>query len=341
MNVEVQYLNILEQLLESPVRGDRTGTGTRSMFGVQMRLDISKKFPLLTTKKVNLKTIFHELKWMLMGQTNIKYLVDNGVNIWNDWPYKHYCSVHPEGDRRFLTQEQFVQAIKTNDTFSAGEFSAPFAEMWGDCGPVYGYQWRKWRGDVDVTVFSPVHDHLYKEHDQIADVLKQLRETPESRRMIVNAWNVADVPKMIPSGLPPCHMMMQFYTRPIPLSKKLESIYAIPDVPPTRYLDCLVYIRSNDWFLGAPFNIAQYTMLTHLMANCVNMLPGELIYTVGDAHLYLNHVEQAGEQLGRHPNPLPNLSIGRHLNDPAEVEWEDIQLEDYLPHDAIKAPIAV
>lgn len=329
MNAEAQYLNVLESLLSQPVRGDRTGTGTRSKFGVQLRFDISRKFPLLTTKKVGLKLIFHELKWMLMGDTNIKYLVDNNVNLWNDWPLKHLNTIREKEGAVPLPMDVFIDVIKRD---------AEFARRWGDCGPVYGFQWRKW---PTFNERSEEYGQPKDAIDQIADVLYELRTKPESRRMIVSAWNVADIPAMIPTGLPPCHMMMQFYTRPIPLEQRLESIYPSPETVRNKYLDCQVYIRSNDWFLGAPFNMVQYSLLTHLMANCVNMLPGELIYTVGDAHLYLNHQEQAREQLSRTPNPLPTLKINRYLSDPVDINWEDIELSGYLPHDAIKAPVAV
>lgn len=324
---EHAYLNLLEQVLRAPVRGDRTGTGTRSIFGHQMRFDLTGGFPLITTKKVWLRGIFHELKWMLMGDTNIKYLVDNGVNIWNDWPLKHYNAQRLE-DQEPATMEQFIEAIKT---------SPDFAKRWGECGPVYGYQWRKWPHAKISTMqrdregWGSFDERVIEEEttiDQIADVLNALRTTPESRRMIVNAWNVADIPEMIPSGLPPCHMMMQFYTRP-----KVGSV--------KRYLDCQVYLRSNDLLLGAPFNIAQYALLTHLMANCVGMFPGELVYTIGDAHIYLNHVEQVEEQLKRQPYLPPELIVQVKRNDPAEYEWNDISLIDYQSHPPLRGDIAV
>lgn len=215
---EDAYLNVLDTLLSAAKRGDRTGTGTHSIFGVQLRFDLQQAFPLLTTKQVPLRLIFHELKWMLNGDTNIKYLLNNNVHIWTDWPLKRYrINI---GDMGF-SQEQFEESVRTNEVF---------ASRWGDCGPVYGAQWRKW---LDAP-------HMI---DQIADVLKQLRENPESRRMIVSAWNVADIPNMIPSGLPPCHMQMQFYTRPLSLMERRSMGTMGGTVVPERYLDCQVYIR--------------------------------------------------------------------------------------------------
>lgn len=216
---EDAYLNVLDTLLSAPVRGDRTGTGTHSVFGTQLRFDLQQAFPLLTTKQVPLRLIFHELKWMLNGDTNIKYLLDNNVHIWTDWPLKRYRN--NIGDMGF-SQEQFEESVRTN---------AVFAERWGDCGPVYGYQWRKWNGPSGKTF------------DQIADVLQELQNNPESRRMIVSAWNVADIPDMIPSGLPPCHMTMQFYTRPLSLTERRSMGTMDGTIVPERYLDCQVYIR--------------------------------------------------------------------------------------------------
>lgn len=355
---DYQYHELLARVMRAPLRGDRTGTGTRSIFGEQMRFsDLDKRFPLLTTKKVHMKSVIHELIWMLRGETNIKYLVDNGVNIWNAWPLKYY-NQNVEVYHGDTTKEWFERQIKED---------AKFAERWGDCGPVYGRQWRKWSTFNERSEeYGQARDAI----DQIADVLQTLRTNPESRRMIVSAWNVADIPEMIPAGLPPCHLLMQFYTREIPVIDRFvlferdwDATTPLPDEfhgslkisnalhetfdkygTPRRYLDCQVYIRSNDLFLGAPFNIAQYAMLTHMMAKCVNMVPGELVYTIGDAHIYANHMEQVQEQLSRPsagPEPRLELVCDRPINDPAEFEYADVRLIDYVSHAAIKAPIAV
>lgn len=256
-----QYLDLLDDVLSAPIRGDRTGTGTHSVFGRQLRFtNLAETFPLVTTKKMFMRGIFHELKWMLMGETNIKYLVDNGVSIWTDWPLKHYnqqmgmlrqVPTITKTGSQIATKEEFEDAIRSD---------LGFAQMWGDCGPVYGYQWRKWPHvyqkdgfTVDSTAF-----------DQIGNLINDLRTSPESRRMIVSAWNVADIPAMIPSGLPPCHLLMQFYTRPLTIEERLhhiDGLYIDADFDdvfpqtadgmdqcdiPSRYLDCQVYIRSDE-----------------------------------------------------------------------------------------------
>jgi thymidylate synthase len=301
MGYEADYLDLLEEVRSAVPRGDRTGTGTRSIFGYQMLIGLTKEFPLLTTKKVNFWAVFHELKWMLMGETNIKYLVDNGVNIWNDWPLKRYDK--ETGNQ--TSKEDFIALIKSD---------AEFAREWGDCGPVYGYQWRKW--------WTPTGGI-----DQIWEVLETLKTNPESRRMIVSAWNVAEIPAMIPSGLPPCHLLMQFYTR--------ETASG------SRFLDCMMTIRSNDLFLGMPFNMAQYALLVHLMAKTANMMPGVLVYSIGDAHIYLNHTDQVDEQLQRSGTKGPKLRVLVQREDPAQYLWEDLELIGYNPQGAIKADIAV
>jgi len=324
------YHEVLEELLEAPIRGDRTGTGTHSVFGKQIRFtNLYERFPLISTKRVFFRGVFHELKWMLMGDTNIKYLVDNGVSIWTDWPLRRY---NAENHDFPLTKEDFENKIRMNSREPGTNI--PFAEMWGDCGPVYGYQWRSWEvgcpGDGQPNI------------DQISNLLSDLKTTPESRRMIVTAWNVADIPAMIPSGLPPCHMFMQFYTRPIPTSE-LDYINDVNNtLDRDKFLDCSLYVRSNDWFLGAPFNIAQYALLTSLIAKSVNMIPGDLVYTIGDCHLYTSHVNQAKEQLSRYSaGKEPKLFVNNTYDDPKDYMWEDLQLEDYVSHGVIKAPIAV
>jgi len=262
-----QYLDLLRHVLETGVdRGDRTGTGTRSVFGYQMRFDLADGFPVTTTKKLHLKSIIHELLWFLAGDTNIKYLNDNGVTIWDEW-----------------------------------------ADANGDLGPVYGAQWRSWP--------APGGGHI----DQIENLLKQLRTNPNSRRLIVSAWNPAEVDEM---ALPPCHCLFQFYVS-------------------EGRLSCQLYQRSADIFLGVPFNIASYALLTMMVAQVTGLKPGEFIHTLGDAHLYANHFEQAREQLSRTPKPLPTMWINPEAKDLFAFRFEDFRLENYQADPTIRAPIAV
>ena len=262
-----QYLDLLQKILdEGAVKTDRTGTGTKSIFGHQMRFDLADGFPLLTTKKLHLKSIIHELLWFLKGDTNVKYLQDNGVRIWNEW-----------------------------------------ADADGDLGHIYGYQWRSWP------------DYAGGHIDQIAEVVRQIKETPDSRRMIVSAWNVADLSKM---NLPPCHLLFQFYVADGRLSLQL-------------------YQRSADTFLGVPFNIASYALLLLMTAHVCNLKPGEFIHTTGDTHLYLNHLPQAKEQLTRSPRPLPRLVINPDVKNLFDFKFEDFRLEDYNPWPHIKATVSV
>jgi len=262
-----QYLDLMRHVLEhGAVKTDRTGTGTRSVFGYQMRFDLQQGFPLVTTKKLHLKSIIHELIWFLAGSTNVKYLQDNGVSIWDEW-----------------------------------------ADANGELGPVYGYQWRSWP--------APSGEHI----DQIAQVLDQIRNNPDSRRMIVSAWNVADVPKM---KLPPCHALFQFYVADGKLS-------------------CQLYQRSADIFLGVPFNIASYALLTHMVAQQANLEVGDFIWTGGDCHLYSNHMEQVQLQLSRDERPLPQLVIKRKPDSLFDYRFDDFEIVGYDPHPAIKAPVAV
>ena len=261
------YLDLLQHILDTgSEKSDRTGTGTLSVFGYQMRFDLTEGFPLVTTKKLHLKSIIHELLWFLTGDTNIKYLKENGVSIWDDW-----------------------------------------ADENGDLGPVYGHQWRSWMGADGKT------------YDQINDVLHQIRTNPDSRRMIVNAWNVADLPKM---ALSPCHALFQFYVADGKLS-------------------CQLYQRSADVFLGVPFNIASYALLTMMMAQVTGLQPGEFIHTFGDVHLYSNHIEQAKLQLTREPYPLPAMKLNPQITDLFGFRFEDLTLENYQSHPHIKAPVAV
>lgn len=261
------YLDLLRHILDNGTeKSDRTGTGTISVFGYQMRFDLQRGFPLVTTKKLHVKSIIYELLWFLKGDTNIAWLKENGVSIWDEWANEN-----------------------------------------GDLGPVYGHQWRKWTG-ADGKVY-----------DQIADVLHQIRTNPDSRRMIVNAWNVADLPKM---ALSPCHALFHFYVAEGKLS-------------------CQLYQRSADVFLGVPFNIASYALLTMMMAQVCGLQPGEFIHTFGDVHLYSNHIEQAKLQLTRTPFELPTLKINPNVKDLLDFKYEDFTLENYQHHPAIKAPVAV
>lgn len=262
-----QYHQLLRHVLEHGVRKeDRTGTGTLSVFGYQMRFDLAEGFPLVTTKKVHLKSIIHELLWFLRGDTNVAYLRENGVTIWDEW-----------------------------------------ADANGDLGPIYGYQWRSW----------PTADGRHV--DQISQVLEQIRTNPDSRRIVVSAWNVGELDKM---RLPPCHTLFQFYVA-------------------QGRLSCQLYQRSADLFLGVPFNIASYALLTMMIAQVTELKPGEFIHTLGDAHIYLNHLEQVRLLLSREPRPLPRMYLNPEVRDLFAFRYEDFRLEGYDPHPAIKAPVAV
>ena len=262
-----QYLELLQYIkTHGSVKGDRTGTGTKSVFGYQMRFDLSEGFPAVTTKRLHMRSVIHELLWFLSGDTNIKYLHDNNVTIWDEWADKN-----------------------------------------GDLGPVYGYQWRSWHTPDGRVI------------DQIAQVVKSLRENPNSRRHIVSAWNVADVDHM---ALPPCHTMFQFYVADGKLS-------------------CQLYQRSADTFLGVPFNIASYALLTLMMAQVTGLQSGEFIHTLGDAHIYLNHMDQVDTQLSRTPKALPQMRINPDVTSIFDFKYEDFTLENYNPDPSIKAPIAI
>jgi len=261
------YLDLLENILDHGTqRSDRTGTGTLSLFGVQMRIPLGQGFPLLTTKKLHVRSIVHELLWFLQGETNVRSLHEHGVTIWDEW-----------------------------------------ADAQGELGPIYGKQWRAWEGS-DGRVF-----------DQMSAALRLIREEPTSRRILVSAWNVADVPRM---ALPPCHVLFQFYVA-------------------NGRLSCQLYQRSADVFLGVPFNIASYALLTHMVAQVSDLGVGDFIHTFGDVHLYLNHVEQARLQLSREPRPLPRLHLNPDVRDLFMFRYEDVEVLDYDPHPGIKAPIAV
>jgi len=261
------YHQLLEQIIQTGVsKEDRTGTGTLSIFGPQLRFDLNEGFPLLTTKKVHFKSVVYELLWFITGSTNVQYLQENGVSIWDEW-----------------------------------------ADAEGELGPVYGKQWRRWQKTDGSTV------------DQLAEVVDQLRRNPDSRRLLVSAWNVADIPSM---ALPPCHAFFQFYVA-------------------DNKLSCQLYQRSADVFLGVPFNIASYALLTHMVAQVCGLGVGEFVHTMGDAHLYSNHLEQAKLQLSREPRPLPRLVLDPAVKNLDDFVYEHIQLVGYDPHPAIKAPVAV
>jgi thymidylate synthase len=281
---DAQYLALLRHILDHGVeKGDRTGTGTFSVFGYQMRFRLSDGFPLLTTKKLHTRSIFHELLWFLKGETNIAYLKENKVTIWDEW-----------------------------------------ADSDGNLGPVYGKQWRRWEG-ANGTVY-----------DQITSLLDHIKTDPNSRRLIVSAWNVADIPNM---ALPPCHCLFQFWVSP-PVQPTLSEVSPQADESKGK-LSCQLYQRSADVFLGVPFNIASYALLTHMIAQACDLLPGDFVHTLGDAHLYSNHIEQAREQLSREPRSLPTLTLNPSVRDILRFRFADIAISGYDPHPAIKAPIAV
>jgi len=262
-----QYLDLMRHVRDKgTVKGDRTGTGTLSVFGYQMRFNLEEGFPLVTTKKLHLRSIIHELLWFLSGDSNIRYLKENGVSIWDDW-----------------------------------------ADENGDLGPVYGVQWRRWPAPDGRTV------------DQVAEIMRQLRETPDSRRIMLSAWNVAEIDKM---ALPPCHCLFQFYVA-------------------EGRLSCQLYQRSCDIFLGVPFNIASYALLTHLLAQQADLDVGDFVWTGGDCHLYSNHLEQADEQLSRKPLPLPRLAIHRRPDSIFDYQYDDFEILNYESHPHIKAAVAV
>jgi thymidylate synthase len=371
-NLDKQYTDLLQDILDNGVeKKDRTGTGTLSVFGRQIRHKMSEGFPLLTTKKMSFKTILTELLWFLRGDTNIKYLVDNGCNIWNGDAYKNYCKTYPDVEKTFqyegsnievrkMTQEEFINEIKTDDEF---------AKKWGELGPIYGKQWRSWDTKrVDNTnIKQNRRDGIVPGLliiDQIANLINDLKTNPDSRRLMVNAWNCSELDQMV---LPPCHYGFQVYTRELSYDERFR-LYVKRDKPayplnvenineyltlieiPTRAISLMWNQRSCDLFLGIPFNIASYGLLLEIIAKAVNMVPDELIGNLGDVHLYSNHIEQAKEQIGREPYPLPTL---KHLrNDDKykllcefpllwdELKISDFEIENYQSHLAIKASLS-
>ena len=296
-----QYLDLLKKIKEEGIiKSDRTGTGTRSIFGYQMRFDLSEGFPLLTTKRVFLKGVIHELLWFLAGDTNIKYLVDNGVHIWDNDAYRFYKELCAKHGVEPIPMEEFLAASQ-QQTPSPIEGYA-----YGNLNHVYGYQWRSW-GKPDGTAI-----------DQIKQVIETIKHNPDSRRMIVSAWNVADVEDM---ALPPCHVLFQFYVA-------------------NGKLSCQLYQRSADTFLGVPFNIASYALLTMMIAQECGLQAGEFVHTLGDTHLYLNHMEQVDEQLSRSPRALPTMRLNPEVRSVFDFKYEDFTLEGYDPHPTIKAPMS-
>lgn len=299
-----QYLDLVRHIRDhGTLKEDRTGTGTVSIFGYQMRFNLADGFPLVTTKRVHLKSILYELLWFIKGDTNIKYLVQNGVGIWNDWPYQNWLretgqaqNLQMYSSEWRLVMKEFIERIKSDDTF---------ARQYGDLGPVYGKQWRNFGGV-----------------DQLTNLVNDIKTNPDSRRLIVSAWNPQDIPVMIKSGLPPCHSLFQFYV--------VEG-----------RLSCQLYQRSADVFLGVPFNIASYAILTIMIAQVTGLRPGDFIHTFGDAHLYLNHMEQVEEQLSRAEFDLPELKVNPSITSLFDFVFEDFELQNYMSHEPISAPVAV
>ncbi|MGL4949381.1 MAG: thymidylate synthase [Anaeroplasmataceae bacterium] len=286
-----QYLDLCENILKNGTfKTDRTNTGTKSLFGYQMRFNLADGFPLVTTKKVHLKSIIHELLWFISGSTNIKYLVDNNVRIWNEWPYKKFVNSSSYNNE---TIEEFVEKIKNDEAF---------AKEFGDLGPVYGKQWRDFLGV-----------------DQLQDVINQIKNTPDSRRIIISAWNPSQIKEM---ALPPCHAFMQFYVN-------------------DNKLSCQLYQRSADVFLGVPFNIASYALFTMMIADVCNLQYGDFVHTLGDAHIYQNHFDQINLQLSRTPKQLPIMKINKNVKSIFDYNINDFELEGYDPHPLIKGVVAV
>ena len=299
-----QYLDLMRHVKNNGIRKeDRTGTGTISVFGYQMRFDLSEGFPLVTTKKVHLKSIIFELLWFIQGDTNIKFLVKNRVNIWNDWPFQNWLK-ETKQDKEYSMYSQawrdkmkeFIERIKEDKKFS---------DQYGDLGPVYGQQWRNFQGI-----------------DQLNGLINDINKSPDSRRLIVSAWNPRDIPVMEKSGLPPCHTLFQFYVAEGKLS-------------------CQLYQRSADVFLGVPFNIASYALLTMMIAQATGLKLGDFVHTFGDAHIYTNHFEQIETQLSRSPRPLPVMKINPKIQSIFDFTYEDFTLEGYDPHPLIRGAVSV
>jgi thymidylate synthase len=365
-NIDRQYKELLDYILHFGVdKADRTGTGTKSIFGWQIRHNMKEGFPLLTTKKMAWKTMVTELIWFLRGDTNIKFLHDNNCHIWDGDAYKNYCNAHPNVEKTFkyegsdievrkMTKEEFINMIKTDDEF---------AKQWGELGPIYGKQWRDWEFVFDwkgVAARMPIEwdiDSIENEKygiDQIANLISELKTNPDSRRLMVSAWNVGELDQMV---LPPCHYGFQMYTRELTIGERIKEYEKRGytknidplDYVPTRAISLMWNQRSVDTFLGLPFNIASYALLLEIIAKAVDMIPDELIGNLGDVHLYNNHIEQAKEQITRTPFELPKLIINNEFWNHEyqtidgwvdSMEIVDFTLENYQSHPAIKAPLS-
>ncbi len=307
-----QYLGLLKDILDHGVKkSDRTGTGTISVFGRQLRFNLADGFPAITTKKLYMRSVIYELLWLLKGETNIQYLAQNDVKIWNEWAYQIYLEKnnlvkkYPRySDTWKAKMDEFVEQIKNNEVF---------AKEWGELGPIYGKQWRRWQ--------APNGEEI----DQVQNVVDLIKNDPTSRRIIISGWNVGEIQELIRNhhhAPPPCHTLFQFIVVDGKLSLQL-------------------YQRSADVFLGVPFNIASYALLLSMVAQVTNLVPHEFIHTFGDVHIYLNHMEQVNLQLSREPRPLPTLAINPNVKSIFDFKFEDFELKNYDPHPAIKAPIAV
>ena len=351
MNIEHDYLRLLKDILDNGrEKGDRTGTGTVSVFGRQIRHKMNQGFPLLTTKKMYWKGIVIELLWFLRGNTNIKYLVDNDCHIWDGDVYKNYINKeHLSMSFNFLTQEEFINKIKTDDEF---------AKKWGELGPIYGKQWRSWTQNNEAPWGGLAIKHI----DQITNLINDLKTNPDSRRLMVNAWNVGELDQMT---LPPCHYGFQVYTRELSGLERLEYYakhwFTIDEIVPqdtshedmdkknvpTRAISLMFNMRSNDVPLGLPFNIASYALLLEIFGKMVNMIPDELIVNIGDGHIYKNQIDGIKEQLTREPYRLPKLVISDDVNFTGTIDEflnscsiSDFKIEDYKSHPTIKIPLS-
>jgi thymidylate synthase len=375
---ERAYLDLLKEVRDNGVtKSDRTGTGTRSLFGRVVRHDMRDGFPLLTTKKMHFKSIIHELLWFLRGDSNIKYLVDNGVSIWNEWPWQAYMKEHE--NRKLMLKIAMDRSDIYDDTpfavknmkerleelppLDVKEFAAKiksdeaFASVWGELGPVYGKQWRNWRTMEFDQEFMQKDDSYHNKFDQISSLIDDLKNNPDSRRMLVNAWNVGEISKML---LPPCHYAFQCWTRELSTEERnawfdknwgyggekggknnWKDFELDQQNVPKRGLSLMYQIRSNDLLLGFPFDMASYGLLLAMLAQCVNMVPEELVTNIGDAHIYLNHLDAVNEQLTREPFALCQLKIKTNNTDISNFKIEDFEFEGYESHAAIKAPIAI
>jgi len=354
-NLDKQYTDLLQDIIDNGVtKSDRTGTGTLSVFGRQIRHKMSEGFPVITTKKMAFKTMVTELLWFLRGDTNIKFLVDNNCHIWDGDAYKRYWDTHPNSEKSFqyegsiietrrMIKDEFIEMIKTDDEF---------AKKWGDLGKIYGHQWRNWTKFQQYEGEKTIDTYQI---DQIANLINDLKTNPDSRRLMVNAWNPAEIDKMT---LPPCHYSFQVYTRELSESERCTHLKTYKGLLcydgignvmeyydsinlPKRAISLMFNMRSTDVGLGLSFNLSSYGLLLMMIAKQVNMVPDELIYNGGDVHLYLNHIEPIKEQLTREPYELPTVKISdRVVNDISEYTLDDIMLENYQSHPSIKMPLS-